>query len=195
VGIVGYGNIGRETARVCGALGLEVWAMNRGPIGPRRLRYAPPGTGDPEGILPQRSFDLSQMEQFLPHLDYLVVTASLNPATKGLLGERELRLLPRSAVVLNPARAQLIEEAALELALREGWIAGVALDSHYREPLEADDPIWSLPNAILTSHISGSDGSPYYVSRLWELLALNLERYLHDKPLLNEVAWTDLAAV
>jgi phosphoglycerate dehydrogenase-like enzyme len=194
VGIIGYGNIGRETARVCRALGLEVWAMNRGPVGPRPLRYAPHGAGDAPGTLPQRTFDLSQMEQFLAHLDYLVVTAALNPATHGLLGERELRLLPRSAVILNPARAHLIDEAALRQALLEGWIGGVALDSHYREPLEADDPIWGLPNVVVTSHISGSDGSPYFVSRLWELLALNLERYLHDEPLLNEVPWTDLDA-
>ena len=194
VGIVGYGNIGRETARLCRALGLEVWAMNRGSIGPRPLRYTPPESGDPEGVLPQRAFDLSQMEQFLPHLDYLVVTAALNPATHGLLGERQLSLLPRSAVILNPARAHLIDEVALGRALQDGWIAGVALDAHYREPLEAGDPIWSLPHMVITSHISGSDGSPNYVSRLWELLALNLERYLHDEPLLNEVAWTDLGA-
>ena len=58
--------------------------------------------------------------QFLPHLAYLVVTAALNPATHGLLGERELRLLPRSAVMLYPARAQLIDEAALRRAVQEG---------------------------------------------------------------------------
>ena len=194
VGILGYGSIGREVARVCRALGLEVWALNRSPIGPRPLRYAPPGTGDPEGNMPHRTFTLGQMEEFLPALDYLVVTAALNPRTEGLLGERELRLLPRSAVILNPARAHLVDEAALRRALQDGWIAGLALDSHYREPMEADDPFWDLPRVVLTAHISGSDGSPYYVSRLWELLALNLERYLHGEPLLNEVSWTDLQA-
>jgi hypothetical protein len=50
------------------------------------------------------------------------------------------------------------------------------------------------PNLIVTSHISGSDGSPYYIHRLWELLTVNIQRYLHDEPLLNEVTWADLDA-
>ncbi|MGH2561042.1 MAG: D-2-hydroxyacid dehydrogenase [Thermomicrobiales bacterium] len=194
VGIIGYGNIGREVARVCRALDLEVWAMNRGPVGPTPLKYAPTGTGDPRGELPHRCFTLDQMEQFLPHLDYLVMTAALNPATRGLLGERELRLLPPRAVILNPARAHLIDEAGLHRALREGWIAGAALDSHYREPLVTDDPTWALPNVVLTPHISGSTLSPHYLTRLWELFARNLERYITDQPLLNQVSWTELSA-
>ena len=194
VGILGYGNIGRETARLCRALGTEVWAMNRGPIGPRPLRYAPPGTGDPEGALPHRRFALDEMANFLPHLDYLVLTSALNRGSHALLGERELRLLPERAVILNPARAQLIDEAALLQALRKGSIAGAALDSHYREPLPESDPFWALPNVLLTPHISGSGGSPYYVPRVWDLFAANLERYLRDEPLLNEVSWDDLEA-
>lgn len=195
VGIVGYGSIGRAVARLGRALGLEVWALNRRPIGPTPLKYAPDGTGDPEGTLPQRRFTLDQLGDFLPHLDYLVLTAALNAQTRGLLGEHELRLLPPSAVILNPARALLVDESALHRALREGWIAGAALDSHYREPLSADDPIWGLPNVIVTSHVSGSTASPYYVPRVWELFARNLERHLTGQPLLNEIAWADLAAV
>ena len=194
VGIVGYGNIGRETARLCRALGMEVWAMSRGPIGPRPLRYAVPDTGDPQGVIPSRRFGLDEMAEFLPHLDHLVLTAALNPGSRHLLGARELRLLPPRAVLLNPARAHLVEETALVQALRAGWIAGAALDSHYREPLSAGDPFWELGNVVITPHISGSGGSPRYLSRLWELFALNLERYLAGQPLLNEVSWSDLDA-
>lgn len=193
-GIVGYGNIGREVARLGRALGLEIWAMNRRPIGPTPLKYAPAGTGDPEGTLPQRCFTLDQMDAFLPHLDYLIVTAALNDRTRGLLGARELRLLPPHAVILNPARAHLIDEAAFGQALREGWIAGAALDSHYREPLPPDDPTWELPNLVVTPHISGSTASPRYGDRLWELFTANLTRYLAGEPLLNEIAWDDLTA-
>jgi phosphoglycerate dehydrogenase-like enzyme len=195
VGVLGYGNIGREVARLCRALGMEVWALSRGPIGPRPLRYAPPGTGDPEGTLPSHRFALDQMTAFLADLDYLVLTASLNPGSRALLGARELRLLPRRAVLLNPARAQLVDEAALLQVLREGGIAGAALDSHYQEPLPADDPLWGLPNVLLTPHISGSGGSPHYLSRVWDLFAANLARYLRGRPLLNEVPWDDLNAV
>lgn len=192
VGIIGYGNIGREVARLCRAHGLEVWAMNRRPIGPAPLKFAPAGTGDPEGTIPHRCFTLDQMAEFLPHLDYLVITAALNAETRGMLGARELRLLPPTAVVLNPARAHLIDEAAFAQALTEGWIAGAALDSHYREPLPRDDPTWDLPNVIVTPHISGSTASPFYTERVWELVSRNLERFLMGAPLLNEVPWSDL---
>jgi phosphoglycerate dehydrogenase-like enzyme len=192
VGILGYGGIGREVARLCRALNLEVWALNRRPIGPTPLKFAPAGTGDPEGVLPHRSFTLDGLGEFLSRLDYLVLTAALNEQTHGLLGERELRLLPRSAVLLNPARALLVDEAALHRALREGWIAGAALDSHYREPLPADDPTWALPNVIVTPHIAGSTASRYYAPRLWELIARNFTRYRAGQPLLNEILWADL---
>jgi phosphoglycerate dehydrogenase-like enzyme len=195
VGIIGYGSIGREVARLCSAVGLGVWAMNRSPIGPQALHFVPDGAGDPEGRLPERRFGLHEMEAFLPHLDYLVLTAALNSHSRGLLGEQELRLLPPSAVLLNPARAHLVEEAALFRALREGWIAGAAIDSHYREPLPAADPLWGMANVVVTSHIGGSIGSPHYQSRLWALLARNLERYLTDQPLLNEISWSDLDAI
>lgn len=195
VGILGYGNIGREVARLCHAHGLEVWAMGRGRIGARPLRYGPPDTGDPEGVIPARRFTPDQMTEFLPHLDYLVLTAALTPGSRGLLGARELRLLRPSAVLLNPARAQLVDEAALLQALREHWIGGAALDSHYREPLTADDPFWELPNVLLTPHISGSGESPYYLGRVWDLFADNLARFRRGEPLLNTVSWVDLGAV
>jgi phosphoglycerate dehydrogenase-like enzyme len=192
VGIVGYGSIGRQVARACRGLGLEVGAMNRTPVGPTPLRYAPDGTGDTEGVLPHRTFALGDWDGFLPQVDYLVMTATLNAGTTGLIGADQLRLLPSHAVILNPARAPLVDEAALTRALREGWIAGAAIDSHYREPVQPDDPAWDLPNAILTPHISGSTHSPYRDDRLWDLVGCNLERFLTGEPLLNEIPSADL---
>lgn len=193
VGILGYGSIGRTVAQLCRALGLEVWALNRGAIGPIQGKYAPAGSGDPLGELPHRCFTLEELPEFLSQLDYLVLTAALNQQTEGLLGEHELRLLPPTAVLLNPARARLVNEAALHRALREGWLAGAALDSQYREPLLPADPLWQLPNIVITPHISGSTGSPNYLPRLWELFAQNLSRYLKGQRLLNEIGWADLA--
>ncbi len=129
---------------------------------------------------------------FLPHLDYLALTVALNPATKSLLGDRELRLLPSHAYLLNPARAQLVEETALRSALCAGSLAGAALDSHYREPLSPEDAAWDLPNTIITPHISGSTQSPHYWERVWELLRQNLDRYHLGVPLLNVVPVQDL---
>jgi phosphoglycerate dehydrogenase-like enzyme len=192
VGIIGYGSIGRQVARVSRALGLEVWALNRTPIGPAGNRYVPAGTGDLDGTLPQRTFTMGELDDFLPHLDYLVLTAALNANTRGLLGERELRLLPPHAVLLNPARALLVDEQALGRALREGWIAGAAIDAQYREPMPPDDPVWDWPNTVLTPHISGSTLSPQREERLWDLVAQNLARYRTGEPLMNEIPPADL---
>lgn len=194
VGIIGYGSIGREVARLSRMAGLEVWALNRSPIGRRGYRFAVAGTGDPDGELPHRTFRMEELDQFLPHLDYLVLSAALNSGSRGLLSEQELRLLSPHTVLLNPARADLVDETALVRSLRDGWIRGAALDSHYREPLPEDDPFWDLERVVLTPHISGSTGSPQYQQRLWELTACNLRRFLHDQPLLNEVSWEDLDA-
>jgi phosphoglycerate dehydrogenase-like enzyme len=194
-GIIGYGNIGREVGRVCRCLGLEVWAMDRAPIGPRPDRYAPPGTGDPEGVMPHRKFVTEQMADFLPHLDYLILTMPMTQATRGLIGERELRLLQPTAVLLNPARGPLVQEAALLAALREGWIAGAALDAHYYYPLPPEHPLWAMPNVILTPHISGSSAGREFLPRVWGLFAENLARYLTGRPLLNELSAVELDSV
>ncbi|MGI8415103.1 MAG: NAD(P)-dependent oxidoreductase, partial [Nakamurella sp.] len=94
VGIVGYGGIGREVARLSKALGLSVWAMNRSPIGPALDRFTPADTGDPLGALPDRSFASGEWDAFLPNLDYLVLTVALNDATRGMIGAAQLDLLP-----------------------------------------------------------------------------------------------------
>jgi phosphoglycerate dehydrogenase-like enzyme len=192
VGILGYGNIGRQVARISTGAGLDVWAMNRTPIGPVSGRFVPAGTGDPDGTLPSRRFGFTELDAFLPALDYLVLTTALNPRTVGMLGARELRLLPAHAVLVNPARAHLVDEAALEQALREGWIAGAAIDSHYREPMQPDDPVWEWPNVVLTPHISGSTLSPHREDRLWELVASNVARLVAGEQLLNEVPLADI---
>jgi phosphoglycerate dehydrogenase-like enzyme len=174
---------------------LEVWAIARGSIGPRTGRYSVPGTGDPEGTIPARSFGLDELDDVLPQVDYLVLTLPLSPATTSLIDERRLRLMRPSAVLLNPSRGRLVEEAALVRALQERWIAGAALDTHFYYPLPPDHVLWTLPNVVLTPHISGSNGSRHFRSRLWSLFADNLNRFVQGQPLLNELAPADLAAL
>ena len=192
IGIVGYGGIGREVARQSRSLGMSVWAMNRSSIGPVPHRFTPAGTGDPAGVLPDRTFRLGEWQEFLPELDYLCLTVALNQATRHLLGAPELGLLQPQAVLLNPARAHLVDEAALGRALRSGHLAGAALDSHYREPLGVDDAVWQLPQTVLTPHISGSTGSPQYWPRLWDLYRENLDRFRTGRTLVNVVPDQDV---
>jgi phosphoglycerate dehydrogenase-like enzyme len=188
VGIWGYGGIGRETARLARALGLRVHVLTRNGISSRAGVYAVPGTGDPEGKQPDRVWRAGEELDFLRELDFLVVAMPLTPATEGIIGERELAALPRTAYVLNPARGPLIQEAALLRALDEGWIAGAAIDTHYAYPLPVEHRLWRYPNVILTPHISGSSLSQHYRGRIWEIFSLNVARWVQGAPLLNEIA-------
>jgi phosphoglycerate dehydrogenase-like enzyme len=193
VGIWGYGGIGRQTARLAKAMGLRVHVLARSGVGPRTDIYCVPGTGDPEGRLPDVVFTPERRHDFLASLDFLVMAMPMT-GNRGIVGEDDLRALRPSAFVLNPARGPLIQEAALIRALREGWIAGAALDTHYQYPLPADHPLWSMPNVIMTPHISGSNGSPYTDERIWDVFLQNVRRFRDGAPLLNRIAEKDLRA-
>jgi phosphoglycerate dehydrogenase-like enzyme len=187
VGLWGYGGIGRETARLAKAFGMTVHVLVRTGVGPRHDTYVQPGTGDVAGVLPDRVFTAGQERDFLAGLDFLVLALPRTQLSTGLVGEHELRALPRTAFVLNPARGPIIQEPALLTALREGWIAGAALDTHYAYPLPAEHPLWQFPNVLLTPHISGADKSERFLGLMWDLFVQNVERYLAGRPLLNLV--------
>lgn len=193
-GFYGYGGIARETARLAKSMGLTVWVMTRdGKVKKRPLKYCVPGTGDPDGLLPDRVFGPAQIEEFLSSVDFLIITMTLTRVTKGIVGEAELRMLKPSAVLINLARAAIIKEEALLKCLREGWIRGAAIDVHYAYPLPPPEhPLWSLPNVILTPHISGSGSSPHFLKRTYDIFLQNLQRYSAGQPLLNELTAAQL---
>ncbi|MBA4016263.1 MAG: hypothetical protein C0483_03650 [Pirellula sp.] len=195
VGIWGYGGIGRETARLSKALGLTVHTLTRRPVGVRGDDvYAVPGTGDPDGTLPDRSFTTGQELEFLAGLDFLILSMPITPQNTGLVGEREFAAMKPTAFLLNPARGPLVNEAALLRALADRRIAGAALDTHFKYPLPPEHPLWQMPNVILTPHISGSDKGPHFVPRFWEIVTHNIEHYLAGKPLWNELTPAELNA-
>ncbi|HYT89339.1 MAG TPA: D-2-hydroxyacid dehydrogenase [Gemmataceae bacterium] len=187
VGLWGYGGIGRATARLAKAFGMTVHAMTRTGVRPRHNDYAEPGTGDPDGMLPDRVFVADQEQEFLAGLDFLVLALPHTQQSGGMVGEQQLRALPPTAFVLNPARGPIIQEQPLLRALREGWIAGAALDTHFAYPLPADHPLWRFPNVILTPHISGADKSRLFPGRVADLFVQNVARFLDGRPLLNEL--------
>ena len=193
VGLWGYGGIARSTSRLCKALGMQVYALTRKGAGSRDGQYCESGTGDQEGRLPDRVFLSDQRDEFLSQLDFLILCVPLNRETQGMVGEHELSILPRRAFILNPARGPLIQEAALLKALREEWIAGAALDTHYQYPLPSDHPLWRLPQVIMTPHISGSTASPHFKRRLWDLFVHNVRRHLSGQTLLNELTQKQLS--
>lgn len=192
LGIWGYGGIGRETARLAKALGMTVHVMTHSGIRPRTALYEVAGTGDPEGTLPDRIFSAGQEMDFLRDLDFLTLTMPQTPANTGIMGERELRAMKPTAFLLNPARGPLVQEAALIRALDERWIAGAALDTHHHYPMPPDHPLWRMPHVIMTPHISGSDKSPHFLDRVWEIIAHNVESFLTDAPLWNELTAVEI---
>ena len=192
LGIWGYGGIGRETARQAKALGLQVHVLTRNGVRVRENIYCVPGTGDPEGLLPDRVYAYHEKEEFLNGIDFLQMAIPQTSHTEGIVGEAELKMLRPHAFVLNPARGPLIQEQPLIRALQEGWIAGAALDTHYQYPLPANHPLWSMQNVILTPHISGSSSSPKFLERVWDIMVQNITRLINKQNLLNELSDADL---
>ena len=171
LGIVGLGGIGRAAARRGVALGMRVVATRRG------------GTEGPAGVEVFSGADA--LHRILPRSDYLVLAVPQTDATQGLLGARELAMLPTSAVVINVARGGVVDEDALTEALREKRLRGAGLDVFGREPLPADSPLWDLPNVLVLPHVSGA--SHGFWRRQTDLIIQNLRRYAAGEPLLNTV--------
>lgn len=192
VGIWGYGGIGRETARLCKALGMKVHVLSRYGVSARENIYHLPGTGDPNGRLPDRVFLQSERLGFLNGLDFLIVAMPLTANTRGIIDKEALAALPPHAFVLNPARGPIIEEEALLAALREGSIAGAALDTHYYYPMPADHPLWQFPNVIMTPHISGSSLNYRFNGRIWDIFVENVSRLQAGDELLNQLTPAEL---
>lgn len=195
IGFFGYGGLARETARLARCAGLHVHVLARNGVAPQHNLYRVPGTGDPEGVLPDAVFGMDRKEAFLAGLDFLVIALPLNDRTRGLVTAEDLRALPKTALLLNPARGPIIQEAALLQALKEGWIAGAALDTHYHYPMPPDHPLWKMSNVIMTPHISGSTKGPRFPERVWDLFVQNVERVMRGDAPLNELAANALIPV
>jgi len=178
VGILGLGAIGGYVAKLAKADGMRVLAIRRSVR--RRAGGQKAAIADVDELLSP-----SDLPYLLSQADYLVIAVPLTPESRGLIGERELRTMRPTARVINISRGAVIDEAALVRALKEGWIAGAALDVFQEEPLPPDSELWGMDNVILTPHISG--GTPVYMERAVALFCDNLRRYLAGEPLRNAV--------
>jgi phosphoglycerate dehydrogenase-like enzyme len=169
--VVGVGAIGAEVARLCRRFGLRVLGVRR--------------SGRPHrGV--ERMYRVDQLAAVLPRADFLVVTAPLTAETRGLIGRRELDLLPRHAGVVNLGRGAVIDNVALAEKLGRGELAGAVSDVFDEEPLPADSPLWTAPNLVVTPHCVVDDGLRY-VSRCLDIFFDNARRYLAGRPLKNTI--------
>jgi len=183
VGIVGYGSIGRQIARLLQPIGATILAIKRDAMNPHDTGYAPAEMGDPEGDLAHRLYPPEAMRSMFKECDYVVITLPKTPKTAKIIGAEEIAALKPSAFLIDVSRGGIVDHAALIPALKDRKIAGAALDVYPEEPLPGDSPLWKLPNVILTPHISGN--TPQYNERAIDLFVENLRRYLASLPLYN----------
>lgn len=173
LGIVGYGEIGREIAARAHCFGMRVLALRRRP----ELV-----AGDP---LVDAAFASHERLKMIPQCDYLVVAAALTPATRGLIGRAELAMMKPGAVLINVGRGPVVEEQALVETLGARRIRGAALDVFDVEPLPAGHPFYRLGNVLLSPHCADH-------TKDWQELAMrffveNLGRFAAGQPLANVV--------
>ena len=176
VGVVGLGAIGRAVTRRVRAFGCHVLAVEPNP--------------DLE-FVNESEVELTDLDAMLPQVDVLTLHAPLGDTSRRLLGARELALLPRHAVLVNTARGELIDQAALAAALAGDQIAAAGLDVLEREPPASDDPILSAPNTILSGHLSSY--TELGLDRTGEAVIANLRELLAGRlpaSCLNPEAWS-----
>ncbi len=185
VGIVGYGSIGRQVARLLFPFGAQILAAKRDAMRPADSGYTPEGWGDPDGDLVHRLYPPQALNSMLKVCDYVVVTVPQTEETRNMISTDELAAMKPGAFLVDVSRGGIVDHSALIPALRDRKIAGAALDVFPQEPLPAESPLWKLPNAIITPHISGN--TPHYDERAVNLFAENLHRYLAGLPLYNRI--------
>jgi phosphoglycerate dehydrogenase-like enzyme len=185
VGILGYGSIGREVARLCKAFDMTVLATKRDVLKPADSGYTLPKTGDPTGELLTRLYPPQATRSMVALCDFVVLALPMTTETANLIDEEMLQAMKPNSYLINVGRGGVIDEKALAKALRKGWIAGAGLDVFVEEPLSSSSPFWKMDNVIMTPHVSGF--TPEYDERVTDLFAENLRCYLAGEPLLNVV--------
>lgn len=169
--VIGLGSIGNEVARLAKGLGMRVIAIREHPergLGEAHEVYGP-----------------KELDRLLGGADYVLLSAPLTGKTEALFGEHCFAQMQRTAFFINVSRGPLVDEDALAKALRDGLIAGAALDVFSVEPLPPESPLWKLHNLLITPHTAA------LTDRLWDRhfarITENLSRYFSGQPLLGEV--------
>jgi glyoxylate/hydroxypyruvate reductase A len=169
--IAGMGQIGTEVARRATAFGMDVVGVNRSGRG---------GPDDQVDVCP-----IEALPALLDDADALVISMPLTVETRGLIDGAMLARLRRGAILVNVGRGGVVDEEALVAALRDGQLAGAALDVFATEPLPPPSPLWELPNVIISSHTAAL--SVRENERIVERFLTNLEHYRRGEPLLSRV--------
>jgi D-3-phosphoglycerate dehydrogenase len=169
VGVIGFGDIGRQFATLARGIGMKVWAWTFHPSAQR---------AEETGI------QFVELDQLLSQSDVIAVTIKASEKTRGLISREALARIKPSCILVNTARASIVDTAAMIEALKAGKLAAAALDVYDQEPLPADDPILSLPNVVISPHNAGM--TPEAIERGNEMLVENVISFLQGR-LINAV--------
>jgi phosphoglycerate dehydrogenase-like enzyme len=190
VGIVGYGQVGRELARLARCCHMRVLALKKNPLQRRSTGYQWQGVGDPDGSLPEKFFGPGELFELLAESDFVVNMLPNTTETRGLFDINAFRAMKPDAYLINVGRGPTVDIDQLAKALRDKVIAGASMDAFETDPnpLPKDNPLWDLDNVFITPHISGTRRNYQYLQRTNELFCENLRRYLNGQPLFNVVS-------
>lgn len=170
-GLIGFGAIGRQMARRLRAFGMKISAFDPA-VGPSDMAREGAMAGDAATVIAAA--------------DFLFLHCELNDATRNIIDEKALRSMKPSAMLINTARGGLVDEAALLAALKQGWIAGAAIDVFAREPVEPANPLLRLPNVLATPHMAAFSREAIARETQWAVedvaLVLSGGRPVHWQP-------------
>jgi phosphoglycerate dehydrogenase-like enzyme len=182
--VVGYGSLGREVGRLLDALGIRIVAVKADPTTRIDTGWREPGTGDPDGVLPERFMGPADLRDAVAAADIVVLTLPATPRTTRIVDASVLNAMRPDALLVNVGRGALVDQDALIEALAAGRMAAV-LDVTDPEPLPDDSPLWRLAGALVPPHIPELAD----IAMLWHPHALlgaeNLRRYVAGEPLFN----------
>jgi phosphoglycerate dehydrogenase-like enzyme len=175
MGVVGFGEIGRECALLAKGLGMKIHAVRRN---------AEKSAHDP---LLDRLFKPEELHAMLAGVDVLICAAPLTRETRHMIGEAQLQVMKPAAIIINVGRGPVIDQAALIRALLDGRLGGAALDVFEEEPLPENSPLWDMDNVLISPHCTDRTCDPDWLDLTMQVFVDNFYRYLQGEALLNLV--------
>ncbi len=175
MGVLGYGEIGRECALLAKCLGLKIYAVRRTP------------SKSVEDPLLNRHFMPNQLHEMLSEIDVLLCAAPLTPETHHMISDAEFILMKRTAIVVNVGRGPVIDESALIRALQSKQIAAASLDVFEHEPLPESSPLWQMENVLISPHCTDQTDNPDWLELSMQIFVENFYRFQNGDPLENVV--------
>lgn len=169
MGIFGFGDIGKAVAKRALAFDMRVIAVDAYP--------------KQDTSLPVEVLGLEGMDTMLKESDWLVIAAPYTEKTRGIIGQSDLQKMKTSANLIVISRGGIVEETALYDALKQDKLAGAAFDAFVEEPVGKDNPFWTLPNVVISPHVSAEIPSLYEGRQ--DVFITNLKKYINNQQLIN----------